>query len=216
MLSEPSATEPTGLLLIVSGPAGSGKTTVCERLLEAQDGLERVVTATTRAPRGKEKDGIDYHFTDRAAFQAKVESGAFYEHALVHGNYYGTLKTVVEEKLKAGIHLLLNIDVQGAASFRKTAGADPLLHNHMKTVFIMPPDMSELERRLRGRGTDAPEEVERRLKVARDEITQATHYDHVMRSSDRESDFRQLLTIYRSEIIRLRPPNASGGPSTSA
>jgi len=206
----------TGLLLIVSGPAGSGKTTVCDRLLEASPGLERVVTATTRAPRGAEQDGIDYHFLEASDFENRALQGAFYEHALVHGNRYGTLKTVVEEKLKAGIHLLLNIDVQGAASFRKTAGADPLLHNHMKTVFIMPPDMSELERRLRGRGTDAPEEVERRLKVARDEITQATHYDHVLRSSDRESDFRQLLTIYRSEIIRLRPPNASGGPSTSA
>lgn len=211
-----SSSADTGLLLIVSGPAGSGKTTVCDRLLEASPGLERVVTATTRAPRGAEQDGIDYHFLEASDFENRALQGAFYEHALVHGNRYGTLKSVVQEKLRAGVHLLLNIDVQGAASFRQTAGEDPLLHGHMATVFLLPPDMEELERRLRGRGTDPDEEVRRRLEVAKEEIQQAGLYDYVLPSTDKEGDFERLLAIYRSEGMRVRPPNPGGGPSTSA
>lgn len=210
------ATQRTGLLLIVSGPAGSGKTTVCDRLLEASPELERVVTATTRSPRGTEKDGIDYHFLDASSFEQKANNGDFYEHAEVHGNRYGTLKSAVEDKLLSGINLLLNIDVQGAASFRKTAAADPLLRGHMATIFILPPDMKELERRLRGRGTDAEEEVQRRLKVAKEEIEQAGFYDYVLPSAGKEEDFARLSAIYRSEGMRVRPPSPSGGPSTSA
>ncbi len=210
------AAQSTGLLLIVSGPAGSGKTTVCDRLLEASPELERVVTATTRPPRGTEKDGIDYHFLDAASFEKKASEGNFYEYALVHGNRYGTLKSAVQDKLLSGINLLLNIDVQGAASFRKTAGEDALLRGHMATVFILPPDIKELERRLRGRGTDAKEEVQRRLIVAKEEIQQAGFYDYVLPSTDKEEDFVRLSAIYRSEGMRVRPLSASGGPNTSA
>ncbi|MGC6455532.1 MAG: guanylate kinase [Coraliomargaritaceae bacterium] len=206
----------TGLLLIVSGPAGSGKTTVCDRLLEATPELERVVTATTRPPRGTEKDGIDYHFFDSTGFETKVQEGAFYEHALVHGNQYGTLKSVVQNKLLNGTNLLLNIDFQGADSFRKTAAEDPLLHGRMATVFILPPDLHELERRLRGRGTDPEEEVQRRLQVAQEEIEQAEFYDYILPSADKDKDFERLCAIYRSEGMRVRPPSPMGGPSTSA
>jgi len=106
--------------------------------------------------------------------------------------------------------------VQGAAGFRQTAGEDALLHGHMATVFLLPPDMEELERRLRGRGTDPDEEVRRRLEVAKGEIQQAGLYDYVLPSSDKEGDFERLLAIYRSEGMRVRPPNPGGGPSTSA
>lgn len=215
-MTESKAKLNTGLLLIVSGPAGSGKTTVCNRLLEASPELQRVVTATTRSPRGNEKDGIDYHFFDSNDFEEKVSEGAFYEHALVHGNQYGTLKSAVQNKLLSGINLLLNIDVQGAASFRETAGEDPLLRGHMNTVFLLPPDLNELERRLRGRGTDAEEEVLRRLQVAKEEIQQAEYYDYIVPSADKEQDFERLCAIYRSEGMRVRPPSPIGGPSTSA
>lgn len=184
-------------LLIVSGPAGSGKTTVCENLLRQEPNLERVITATTRPPRGDETDGVDYYFLKAGEFEARVSAGEFYEHARVHGNFYGTLKAAVQDKLRAGIPLLLNIDVQGAASFRATAAEDPLLAGRLTTVFIMPPDLGELERRLKNRATDSAAEVERRLEVAKDEILEAKHYDHTLISSSREADLAALQALYR-------------------
>ena len=192
-----SATDTPARLLIVSGPAGSGKTTVCENLLRVESHLERVITATTRPPRGKEADGVDYHFLSRADFEAKVASGDFYEHARVHGNYYGTLKQAVQDKLRAGINLLLNIDVQGAASFRATAENDALLAGRLTTVFIMPPGLEALKERLEGRATDNEAEVQRRLEVAKGEILEAVNYDHILHSSTREADLAALQAIYR-------------------
>ena len=115
----------SGFLFIVSGPAGSGKTTVCDRMLNEVSGVQRVVTSTTRAPRGGERDTVDYYFFDRPTFEQKIEAGEFYEHARVHNNLYGTLKSEVQGKLASGIDLLLNIDVQGAAQMRETAKAYP-------------------------------------------------------------------------------------------
>lgn len=185
-------------LFIVSGPAGSGKTTVCDALLEKIPTIERVVTATTRLPRGTEQNGIDYHFLTPETFESKVAAGDFYEHAQVHGKRYGTLKTAVQDKLNAGVDLLLNIDVQGAASFRKTAQKDPLLSGRIATIFIMPPSLEELEKRLRGRGTDATDEVLRRLEVAKGEILEAKAYDHIIQSTTRETDLLALEAIYRN------------------
>ena len=158
----------TGLLIIVSGPAGSGKTTLCERMLAEVPELWRVVTSTTRKPRVGEKDHVDYYFFDHATFEQKIAEGHFYEHAHVHSNIYGTLKSEVQDKLAAGTDLLLNIDVQGAAQMRQTALTDELLKGHVVTVFIMPRTLEELEKRLRGRATDAEDEIQRRMQVARD------------------------------------------------
>lgn len=194
----------TGLLLIVSGPAGSGKTTVCDRVLNEEAAIQRVVTSTTRAPRGKEQDKIDYYFFDKATFEAKITAGDFYEYANVHSNIYGTLKSEVQDKLAAGIDLLLNIDVQGAAQMRETARHDELLNGRVATIFIMPPSIEELERRLRGRGTDANDEVQRRMQVALEEIEQAPHYDYVLRSATMDEDFESLRSIYRAEKMRVR------------
>lgn len=194
----------TGLLLIVSGPAGSGKTTVCDRVLNEEVAIQRVVTSTTRAPRGNEQDKVDYYFFDKATFEAKIAAGDFYEYANVHSNIYGTLKSEVQDKLAAGIDLLLNIDVQGAAQMRETARHDELLNGRVATVFIMPPSIEELERRLRGRGTDADDEVQRRMKVALEEIEQAHHYDYVLRSGTMDEDFDSLRSIYRAEKMRVR------------
>tara|TARA_E500000178_G_scaffold81752_1_gene80002 strand:+ start:7523 stop:8170 length:648 start_codon:yes stop_codon:yes gene_type:complete len=215
-MKEPNSIGDKGRLLIVSGPAGSGKTTVCNRLLEVSPKLERVITATTRAPRGDERDGLDYYFLNAADFEERIGRDAFYEYARVHGNHYGTLKSEVQEKLLSGMDLLLNIDVQGAASFRQTADQDPLLKGRIATVFIMPPSREELEKRLRGRGTDTEEEVRRRLHVAEEEMKQAPLYDYILMSADKDADFHQLLAIYQSEGKRDRPSNPSGRPNTSA
>lgn len=192
-------TDSNGLLLIVSGPAGSGKTTVCDRMLAEVPGIQRVVTATTRPPRQGEQHRIDYYFFDHTSFDSKVEAGEFYEYANVHSNRYGTLKSEIQDKLAAGKDLLLNIDVQGAATFRDAGRDDPLLKGKVVTVFIMPPGMDELESRLRHRSTDEEEEIQRRLRVARDEMTQRELYDHRILSGTRDEDFAALQRIYREE-----------------
>ena len=158
--------------------------------------VERVVTSTTRKPRGGEVDTVDYYFFDHDTFKAKIEAGEFYEHANVHSNLYGTLKSEVQDKLAAGTDLLLNIDVQGAAQMRETAQQDPLLKGNVITVFIMPPSIEELEARLRGRGTDAEDEVQRRMQVALDEMKQSEHYDQTILSGSMDEDFAALNTIY--------------------
>jgi guanylate kinase len=188
----------SGLLIIVSGPAGSGKTTLCDRMLEEMPQVERVVTSTTRAPRGGEVDTVDYYFFDHDTFQAKIDAGEFYEYAHVHSNLYGTLKSEVQDKLAAGTDLLLNIDVQGAAQMRATAQNDPLLKGKVVTVFIMPPSTEELEARLRGRGTDAEDEVQRRMKVAIEEMQQSQLYDATILSGTRDEDFAALKAIYEA------------------
>ena len=194
----------SGLFIIVSGPAGSGKTTLSKRMLNEELSLSRVVTSTTRNPREGEKDGIDYHFFDRSTFEEKIKANEFYEYARVHNNLYGTLKSDVQDKLTSGVDLLLIIDVQGAASFREKSKTDELLKQRLVTVFMMPPSLEELEKRLRKRATDTPDEIQRRLTVAFEEIKQCNEYDYCLRSSSREEDFENLRAIYRAEKMRNR------------
>lgn len=193
-----------GLLIIVSGPAGCGKTTLCDRMLAEIPELWRVVTSTTRKPREGEKDHVDYYFFDHATFEQKIEAGHFYEYAHVHSNIYGTLKSEVQDKLAAGTDLLLNIDIQGAAQMRETAKTDSLLNGRVITVFIMPPSLEELEQRLRGRATDDDDEIQRRMKVALEEIEHCDRYDYCLRSASRGEDFENLQAIYRAEKMRNR------------
>ena len=194
----------TGLLIVVSGPAGSGKTTLCERMLMEEATLSRVVTSTTRKPRKGEKDRVDYHFFDHSTFEEKIKADEFYEYARVHHNLYGTLKSEVQEKLNTGMDLLLVIDVQGAATLREKAKTDKLLQSRLVTVFIVPPSIKELEQRLRERGTDDDDEIQRRLNVAIEEIKQYTLYKYCLRSASREKDFENLRAIYRAEKMRNR------------
>lgn len=194
----------TGLLIIVSGPAGCGKTTLCDRMLAEIPELWRVVTSTTRKPRAGEQDHVDYYFFDHATFEQKIAEGHFYEYAHVHSNIYGTLKSEVQDKLAAGTDLLLNIDIQGAAQMRETAKTDPLLKGRVITVFIMPPSLEELEQRLRGRATDDDDEIKRRMKVALEEIEHCDRYDYCLRSASRGEDFENLQAIYRAEKMRNR------------
>ena len=188
----------SGFLFIVSGPAGIGKTTVCDQMLKEIAGVERAVTSTTREPRRGEIDTVDYYFFDHDTFQAKIDAGAFYEYAHVHNQLYGTLKSEVQSKLAIGIDLLLNIDVQGAAQMRETAQNDPLLKGKVITIFIMPPTIEVLAARLRGRGTDAEDEIQRRMAVAVEEMQLSKYYDHKIVSATREEDLAALVAIYES------------------
>ncbi|MCK6480566.1 MAG: guanylate kinase [Planctomycetes bacterium] len=158
-----------GLVAVISGPSGVGKSTVIEGLLR-RPGYRRSITATTRAPRGAEKDGVDYLFLAREGFEADVRRGRFLEHATVHGNLYGTPRDGVESVLARGEVCLLNIDVQGACSLR-TSGL-PVV-----TIFLLPPSLEELERRLGRRGTEDPAAVRRRLETARAEMAEKDRFD---------------------------------------
>lgn len=160
-------------VVVISGPSGVGKTTVCEALLERPE-FRRVVTATTRPPRPGESDGVDYHFLDEPTFREGIASGRFLEHAEVFGRLYGTPRESVEAILGGGRSVLLNIDVQGAETLRHQVGLDIL------TVFIQPPSFAVLEQRLRARGTDSDEVIERRLEEARRELAQADLFDLVV------------------------------------
>jgi len=177
-------------MVVISGPSGSGKSTLCKRLLEDAR-VHFSVSATTRAPRPGEVDGRDYRFLDPQAFKRMIREGAFIEHAEVHGNMYGTLRAPMDEALARGEVYLLEIDVQGALQLR--ALEEPGLY-----IFVAPPGMEILRRRLIGRGTDAPEVIERRLKKAEDEMRERVKYDHVVINDDLEralSEVRGLIGL---------------------
>ncbi len=165
-----------GTMLVISGPSGSGKTSICRRLLE-DPRVEFSVSTTTRTPRPGEVDGRDYYFVTPEAFREQIEEGGFIEYAEVYGNMYGTPREPVQRAIEAGRVYLLEIDVQGALQLK--ALNEPGVH-----IFIAPPDMEELRRRLVGRATDAPEVIERRLKKAEDEFRERVKYDHVVINDD--------------------------------
>ena len=185
----------SGFLFIVSGPAGIGKTTVCDQMLKEIPGVERAVTSTTRDPRSGEVDTVDYYFFDHDTFQAKIAAGAFYEYAQVHNQLYGTLKSELRGKLAMGIDLLLNIDVQGAAQMRKTAQNDPLLKGKVITIFIMPPSIEALEARLRGRGTEDEAGVQKRLGKAAQELEAAPAFDVQLVNDDLDTAFAEATQL---------------------
>jgi len=194
----PDSPASPGLLLVVSGPAGSGKTTVCERMLEEFASLSRVITSTSREPREGEVDGVDYYFFSPDQFERMIANGEFYEHAQVHGRHYGSLKREIDEKLARGTDLLLNVDVQGAAAYRQAARESPELRGRVVTVFIqITPE--QIRDRLEFRGSDDEAEIERRVRTAQRELQEAPHYDHVIISGTREDDFQRLAGLYQAE-----------------
>jgi len=171
-------------LIVVSGPSGVGKTTVCDGLQESP-AIGRAVTATTRAARDGEVDGRDYLFLSRDEFRAGIEAGRFLEHAEVHGNLYGTPREQVDAVVSTGKTCLLNIDVQGAATLRES-GVEALY------VFLAPPSWDVLEARLRGRGTDDEQVVARRLCNARDELARQDEFDSVVINDDLAAAIAQI------------------------
>lgn len=187
------------ILLIISGPAGSGKTTLCDQLLETfSPNVQRVVTSTTRDPRPGEVNERDYYFFSVPEFEKLESEGAFYETANVHGRRYGTLKREVHTKLSDNIDCLLNIDVQGAVAFFQSAKFDPLLAGRLHSVFIMPPDLATLKQRILARGETDPSEIERRLESARMEMDYAEQYDTILHTSSREADWDFIKEYYTS------------------
>jgi guanylate kinase len=198
----PSGHGGSPLLILISAPSGAGKTTVCQQLLLARPEMCRAITCTTRQPREGEQDGIDYYFLDPETFLKRVHAGNFLEHATVYGNSYGTLKSEVLGKLRQGMDVLLNVDVQGAGAIREQAQTDPELRRALVTVFLTPQSLGVLEERLRRRGTDAPAVVQKRLAVARQEIAQWKHFDYLLLSSSIAEDLRRMLLIVEAEKMR--------------
>ena len=193
---------PNPLLILISAPSGGGKTTLCNQLLVACPDMTRAITCTTRPPRPGEKDGVDYHFCDAAEFKRRVQAGDFIEHATVFGRSYGTLRSELLDKLRAGRDVLLNVDVQGAATIRDRAQAGPELRRALVTVFLTPPSVTVLAERLSKRNTEAAEEIQKRLALARQEIAQWTHFDYLLISSTVPEDLRRMLAIVEAEKMR--------------
>ena len=191
------------VLLVLAGPAGSGKTTLCERMVAEVPGFSRVVTTTTRDPRPGEVDGVHYRFFSPAQFDANLASSAFLEWAWVHQKHrYGTLASSVLEPLSQGCSLIINVDVQGVENFRRAAAVNPLLARHLGTVFIELP-VEELQKRMVGRGQDCESEIAHRLRMAERELLEAEKFDFRIRSRSRDDDFQALLDVWRAVQVRI-------------
>lgn len=195
-----------GLMLILSSPSGAGKTTLAKLLLEENPDMELSVSATTRRPRGQEVDGVDYHFISKQDFAEKAKNGDFLEYANVLGrDDYGTPKKPVEAALSKGFDVLFDIDWQGAQQLKRSAASD------LVTVFILPPSMDELERRLRGRGLDSEAVMADRMKRAKAEISHWGEYHYVIVNQDIEQSMTDLRAILAAERrLRKRQPWLAG------
>lgn len=197
MSSEPAVPR-RGLMLVVSSPSGAGKTSLCRRLLADHGDLELSVSCTTRAPRIGEMDGREYHFVDRAEFDRLAAADAFFEWAEVHDNRYGSPRAPVTAALERGHDVLFDIDWQGAAKVADQAAEDVV------RVFILPPSLGELRRRLEARAQDHPEVIERRVARAKAEIAHWREFDFVIVNDDFDRTYAELAHVYHAERQRRR------------
>ncbi len=194
------------LFIVLSAPSGTGKTTLCDLLLQNYPEICYSVSCTTRKPRLNEEDGVDYHFLTVEAFKKLVAEGQFLEHALVHDNYYGTLKAPVYDVLREGHCMLLDIDVAGSEQIRDYVASlpsgDPLKEGFID-IFINPPSMEELLARLEHRATDSQAVIEKRIRNARQELTRANEYMYQVTNDDLDTAFRRLCDIInvKAELI---------------
>lgn len=184
-----------GALFVVSGASGTGKTTLLRAALERVPGLEFSVSATTRAPRAGERDGVDYHYVSVDRFREMREAGALLEHAEVYGTLYGTPRAPVEQALNEGRSIVLDIDVQGAAQVRAAFPA-------AVTIFILPPQIGTIRERLAARGTDGPDVVERRIRDAHAQIARCGEYDYLVMNDVLDTAHAQLQGILLAELSR--------------
>ena len=182
-----------GRLFVISAPSGAGKTTLLRGVMSSLVKLKFSVSHTTRKPREGEVDGVDYHFVSKDTFQQMIADNMFLEHAEVHGNFYGTSHASIEQDLQDGFDVILDIDVQGAAILRKSAQVDAAF------VFIAPPSLVELERRLRGRGTETEEKVQIRLINAKIELEASSEYEYLIVNNDVKEATNILQAIVLAE-----------------
>lgn len=175
-------------------PSGAGKTTLVDALLKREPNIRLSPSYTTRAPREGEKDGVDYFFIARAKFEEMIAAGEFLEHANVYGNYYGTSRKWIERELAGDHDVLLEIDWQGAGQVRK-------LFPHMKGVFILPPSLEELRNRLKSRGKDSPEAIEKRMASARDEISHVLEFEYIIVNENFEAALADLVAVVRAARV---------------
>ena len=191
-----------GLLVILSSPSGAGKSTLSRRLLEWDPSLKFSVSATTRAPRPGEEDGEHYHFMKEETFKRSVSENGMLEHAFVFGNFYGSPRAPVEEAIGQGHDVLFDIDWQGAQQIVNSG-----LGQHTLSVFILPPSIAELRRRLVSRGQDAPDVIAKRMQKSWDEISHWGSYDYVLVNDDLDRTFADLKTILKAtRLRRLQQP----------
>ncbi|HNW34306.1 MAG TPA: guanylate kinase [Candidatus Ozemobacteraceae bacterium] len=180
---------PHGMLFVISGPSGVGKTVLCNEMIDRfHPNMVYSISATSRAPRGGEKDGQEYFFYTPKRFEAEIARGCFAEWAVVHGNYYGTPRAFLDRQRDTGRHVLLNIDVQGAFKIRKA-------YPESVMIFIMPPSIESLEKRIRNRNMDTEDVLQQRLKNAREEISCRDQYDHILVNDDLSVAVDGLATI---------------------
>ncbi len=196
------------LLILISAPSGGGKTTLCDLLLQSRKEMTRAITCTTRAPRPGEKNGVDYYFFTAAEFLKRVQAGNFLEHATVYGNSYGLLKSELLGKLRAGKDVLLNVDVQGAATIRAAAMGEPELREALVTVFLTPASVEVLEQRLKKRNSDPAAAIQKRLAVAKQEVSQWKNFDYLLISTSKSEDLRRALAIVETEKMRVARSHA--------
>jgi guanylate kinase len=190
-----------GRLFIVSAPSGTGKTTLCERLVQVVPGIRMSRSYTSRAPRVGERDGVDYHFVSRERFQAMVAERAFLEWADVFGNFYGTAASDTEALLAAGEDVMLVIDVQGARQVR-TRGIETV------GIFVLPPSAQTLETRLRGRSKDSEAQIRTRLDVARSEVGEYARYEYVVVNDDLDGAVNRMRAVILAERARVKAMRA--------
>lgn len=193
-IKSPVNVQMRGSLYVVVAPSGAGKTTLVAGLLQQESNVKLSISYTTRAPRVGEVDGREYHFIDRPAFEKMIAADDFLEYADVYGNYYGTSRRWIESELEGDHDVLLEIDWQGARQVKK-------LFPHMAGIFILPPSLQELRRRLQGRGKDSPEAIERRMASARDEISHVLEFEYIIVNERFEAALADLVSIVRAARV---------------
>ena len=186
----------TGILIVLSGPSGCGKDTVLSQLIDSNEDIKVSISMTTRAPRAGELDGVDYYFVTREYFEKKIADGSMLEYAEYNGNYYGTPKAPVDEMLRNGISVVLEIEVQGAEKIRK-------LYPDAVSVFLLPPSLNALEYRLRTRGTEDEETLAHRLYIGEQEIKRAGEFDYYVINDKIRDALDDFETIIRAEKLRM-------------
>lgn len=187
-----------GLLIILSSPSGAGKSTLSKRLREWDTTIEFSISATTRSPRDGERDGVDYHFLSEEAFKKTVAEDGMLEHAHVFGNFYGSPKAPVQAAIDQGSDVLFDVDWQGAQQISRSS-----LQDHVLSVFVLPPSIKELRRRLESRGQDSSEVIQKRMAKSWDEISHWDGYDYVLINDDLDATFERLKAIISAERLKL-------------